>query len=145
MWGLVMGFLLMATGGGPRGGVCRRGLWLAGVGGGLRVVRLCLRGGGGAGGGLVWGWHCWWWGGRGLMVCWAGVSASRGVLWVLRVRAVRFLRLLAGRGVEVRVGGGCLGIRVGLWSIGSGWLLLDGACWHQVRVEGLLVVVGCFL
>ena len=66
-------------------------------------------------------------------------------MWVLRVRAVRFLRSRAGCGVEVRVGGGCLGIWVGLWSVGSGWLLVDLACWHGVPVGGLVVVVGCSL
>ena len=59
------------------------------------------------------------------------------------MRVVRFSRFLVGPGVEV--GGGCLGIRVGLWSIGSGWLLVDGACWHGLRVGGLPVVVGCSL
>ena len=97
------------------------------------------------GGGMVWGRHCWWWGGRGRVLCLTGVWASRRVVWVLRVRAVRSLRSLAGCGVEVRDGGGRLGIRVGLWSVGSGWLLVDGACWHGVRVEGMLVVVGCSL
>ena len=38
-----------------------------------------------------------------------------------------------------------MGIRVGLWSVGSGLLLVDAACWHRVRVGGLLVVVGCSL
>ena len=35
-----MGFLLVAFRGEPRGGVCWQGLGVAGVGGGLRVVRL---------------------------------------------------------------------------------------------------------
>ena len=77
------------------------------------------------------------------MLCRTGVWASHRVVGVLRVRVVRFLRSLAGRGVEV--GGGCLGIRAGLWSVGSGWLLVDGACWHGLRVEGLPVVMGCSL
>ena len=94
---------------------------------------------------MVWGWHCWWRGGRRWVLCWTGVWPSRWVVWVLRVRAVRFLRSLACRGLEVRVGGGCLGIRVGLWLVGSGWLLVDGACGHGLRVEGLPVVVGCSL
>ena len=89
-------------------------------------------------GGRCWGRHCWWWGRRGWMLCLTGV-------WVLCVHAVRFLRSLAGCGVEVRVGGGCLGIRVGLWSVGIGWLLVNGACWHGVRLGVLLVVVGCAL
>ena len=36
-----------------------------------------------------------------------------------------------------------MGIRAGLWSVGSGWLPVDGACWYGVWVGGLLVVVGC--
>ena len=48
----------------------------------------------------------WWWGGRGWVLCWTGVLASRRVVWVLRARALRFLRSLAGCCVEVRVGGG---------------------------------------
>ena len=139
-----MEFLLVAAGGGTRGGVCRRGLGVAGVGGGLWVVRVWPGLGGGAGG-IVWGRHCWWLGGRWRVLCWTGVWVSSWVLWVLRVRAVRFLRSLAGCGVEVRMGGGCLGIRMGLWSVGSGWLLVVGACWHEVRVGGLLVVVRCSL
>ena len=84
-------------------------------------------------------------GGQGWVLCWTGVCASRRVVFVLRVRALRCLRSLAVCGVQVRVGGGCLGIRVGLWSVGSGWLLVDGACWHGARLEGLVVVVGCSL
>ena len=80
-----------------------------------------------------------------MLLCWKGVCASRRVVLVLRLRAVRFLRSLAGGGVELRVGDGCLGIRLGLWSKGSGWLLVDGACWHEVPMGGLLVVVGCSL
>ena len=76
------------------------------------------------------------------MLCSMAVWASRLVAWVLRVRALRSLWSLADCGAEVLVGGGCLGIRVGLWSVGSGWLLVDGACWHGVWVGGLLVVVG---
>ena len=91
----------------------------------------------------MWRWHCWWRGGRGWVLCWLGVWASRRAVWVLRVRVVRFSRFLAGRGVEV--GGGCLGIRMRLWSVGSGWLLVDGARWHGFRLGGLPVVVGCFL
>ena len=83
--------------------------------------------------------------GAGGVPCWTEVWASCWVVRVLRVRAVRFLRSLAGCSVEVRVGGGCLGIRVGLWFVGSGWLLVDGACWHGVRLEGLPVVLGCSL
>ena len=45
-------------------------------------------------GGMVWGWHCWLWGGRGWLLCWTEVRASRRVVWVLRVRVVRVLRSL---------------------------------------------------
>ena len=37
-----------------------------------------------------------------------------------------------------------MGVRVGLRSVGNGWLLPDGARWHGVWVRGLLVMVGCF-
>ena len=97
---------------------------------------------GGGRGGLVWGWHCWWWGGRGWVFCLLGVWASLWVVWVLRVCAVRSLRFLAGCGAEVCVGGGRMGVRVGLWSVCNWWPLVDGACWYGLRVGGLLVVVG---
>ena len=106
------------------------------------VYGLVLEGGGG---GMVWGRHCWWWGGRDWVLCWMGIWASRWVAWVLRVCAVRSAWSLAGCGAEVLKGRSCLGIRMGLWSVGSAWLLVDGACWHGVWVEGLLVVVGCSL
>ena len=67
---------------------------------------------GGAGVGVVWGWHCWWLGGRGWVLRRLGVRTSLWVVWVLRVRAVRFLRFLAGCGVEVWVGGGRMGVKV---------------------------------
>ena len=82
-------------------------------------------------------------GGRGWMLCWTGVLASHRVVWVLRARVVQFLQSLAGRCVEV--GGGCRGIPVKLWSVGIGWLLVHGACWHGLRVGGLPMVVGCSL
>ena len=82
-------------------------------------------------------------GGRGWVLCWLGVLASCRVVWVLRVRAVRSLWSLAGCGAGVRVGVGRRGIRAGLWSAGSGWLPVDGACWHLVWVRGLLAVVRC--
>ena len=100
---------------------------------------------GGGGDGMLLAWYCCWGGAWGWVLCLTGVWASCQALWVLRVLAVRFLRSLACRDVEVRLGAGCLGISVGLWSIGSGWLLVDGACWHGLRVRGLLVVVGCSL
>ena len=94
------------------------------------------------GGGMVWVRHCWWLGGWGWVLCRMGVWASRRVARVLCVRAVRSLWSPAGCCGEVLVGGACLGIRVGLWSVGSGWLVVDGACWHGVWMGGLLVVVG---
>ena len=77
---------------------------MACVGGGIDVNWLvlaaacCVRGlvSGGGWGGVVWGWHCWWWGGRGWVLCWLGVLASLWVVWVLRVCAVRSLQFLAG-------------------------------------------------
>ena len=34
-----------------------------------------------------------------------------------------------------------MGVRVGLWSVCNGWLLVDGAHWYGVWVGGLLLVV----
>ena len=82
-------------------------------------------------------------GALGWVLCWLGVRGCRRVVWVLCVRAVRSLWSLTGCGVQVRVGGGRLGIQAGLWSVGSGWLPVDGACCHGVWLGGLLVVVGC--
>ena len=145
VWGLVMGFLPVAARGGTRGGVCWRGLGVAKVGGSLRVVHLwpCLWGGG-AGGGDV---------GVALLVV-GGEGVGTVLYGNLDVPPGRFhvacaccavLAVLAGCGVEVRVEGGCLGILVGLWSVGSGWLLVDGASWHGVGLGGLLVSVSCSL
>ena len=99
-----------------------------------------------AGMGCGWG-GCWWWwggGGRGWVLCWLGVRASLWVVWVLRVCAVLPLRFLIGCGAGVRVGGGGMSPRVGLWSVCDEWLLVDGARWYGVWVGGLLVVVGRF-
>ena len=126
-WGPVMGSLVAVAGGGIRGGVCRRGYRRQLAGAGCRV--LCpwpgLRGG--AGGGVV------------LLVV---GGASLWVVWVLRVCAVRPLQFLTGCGAGVWVGGGRMSVRVGLWSVCDGWLLVDGARWYGVWVGGLLVVVG---
>ena len=105
---------------------------MACVGGGIDVNWLvlaaacCVRGlvSGGGRGGVVWGWRCWWWGGRGWVLCWLGVWASLWVVWVLRVSAVRPLRFLTGCGAGVWVGGGRMGVRVGPWSVCNGWLLV---------------------
>ena len=140
-WGPVMGSLVAVAGGGIRGGVCRRGHRRQLAGAGCRVLRPwpCL---GGGAGGVVWGRPCWWWGGRGWVLCWLGVWASLWDVWVLRVCAVRPLRVLTGCGAEVWVGGGRMGVRVGLWSVCNGWLLVNGARWYGVLMGGLLVVVG---
>ena len=122
---------------------------MACVRGGIDVIWLvpaavcCVRGlvSGGGQGGVVWGWHCWWWGGRGWVLCWLGVCASLLVVWVLCVCAVRSLRFLTCCGAGVWVGGGRMGVRVGLWSVCNGWLLVDGARWYGVCLGGLLVVV----
>ena len=82
------------------------------------------------------------WGGRGWVLCRLGVRASLWVVWVLRVCAVWPLRFLTGFGAGVRVGGGRMSPRVGLWSVCYGWLLVDGARWYGVWVGGLLVVLG---
>ena len=145
VWGLVMEFLSETVGGGTRGDLCRRGHHNQLVGDGLCVVRLWPglmegAGGGWCGGGTA--------DGRGVgggALCSLRVWASRLVVWVLLVCAVPSLWSLAGCGAEVWVGRGCLGIRAGLWSVASGWLLVDGACWHGVRLGGLRVVMGCSL
>ena len=105
----------------------------------VRCVRSLVSGGGL--GGVVWGRHCWWWGGQGWVLCWLGVGAFLWVVWVLRVCAVRSLRFLAGCCAVVWVGGGRMGVRVGLWSVCYGWLLVDGAGWYGVWVGELLVVL----
>ena len=92
---------------------------------------------------VVWGWHCWWWGGQGWVLRCLGVWASRQVVSVWPVRVVWPLRSLACCGAEVWVGGGCMGVRAGLESVGNGLLPVDGARWHEVWVGGLLLVVGC--
>ena len=141
-WGPVMGSLVAVAGGGIRGGMCRRGYRHRLAGAGCRVLCPWPGLGGGGGGGVVWGWRCWWWGGRGWVLCWLGVWASLWVVWVLRVCAVWPLRFLTGCGAGVWVGGGRMSVRVGLWSVCNGWLLVDGARWYGVWVGGLLVVVG---
>ena len=123
---------------------------MACVGGGIDIDWLvlaaacCVRGlvSRGGRGGVVWGWRCWWWGGRGWVLCWLGVWASLWVVWVLRVCAVWSLRFLTGCGAGVWVGGGRMSVRVGRWSVCNGWLPVDGARWYGVWVGGLLVVVG---
>ena len=75
---------------------------MACVGGGIDVNWLvlaaacCVRGlvSGGGAGGVVWGWRCWWWGGRGWVLCWLGVWASLWGVWVLRVCAVVLVQVL---------------------------------------------------
>ena len=98
------------------------------VGGGIDINRLvgaaacCVCGlvSGGGAGLNVWGWHCWWPGGRGWVLCCPGVWASLWVVSVLRVCAVRSLPSLAGCGAEVWVGGGRMGVRVGRLSVCNG-------------------------
>ena len=109
-----------------------------------RVASVAWSRGGGAGGGWCGGLRCWWWGGRGWVLCWLGVWASLWVVSVLRVCAMQPLRFLTGCGAGVWVGGGRMGVRVGLWSVCNWWLLVDGARWYGVWVGGLLVVVGRF-
>ena len=77
------------------------------------------------------------------MLRWLGLWASCWVMWVLCVRTVRSLWSLAGCGAKVWVGAGRMGIQAWQWSVGTGWLPVDGACWYGVWVGGLLVVVGC--
>ena len=111
---------------------------------GAAACCICgLVSGGGGRGGVVWGWNCWWWGGRGWVLHLLGVWASLWAVWMLRVRAVRSLRSLAGCGAQVWVVGGRMGVRVGLRSVGNGWLPVDGARTYGVWVGGLLVVAGC--
>ena len=79
MWGLVMGFLLVAAGGLTRGGVCRRGHRNLSAGGGRRVLRLWPGLGGGGGGGGV-GVAQLVVGGRGRVLRWLAVWASQQVV-----------------------------------------------------------------
>ena len=102
-----------------------------------------VSGGGAGGGGWFRGGTAGAGGGWGWVMLWLGVWAFLWAVWVLRVRAVQCLRSLAGCRVEVWVGGGCMGVRVGLRSAGNGWLPVDGARWYGVWVGELLVVVGC--
>ena len=141
-WGLVMGSLVAVEGGAIRGGVCRRGHRRQLAGAGCRVLRLWPGLGGGGGGGWCGVGAVGGWGGRRWVLCWLGVWASLWVVWVLRVCAVRSLRFLTGCGAGLWVGGGRMGVRVGLWSVCNGSLLVDGARWYGVWVGGLLVVVG---
>ena len=142
VWGPVMGFLLADAGAGTRGGVCRRGHRHQSAGGGCRVSRLWPGLGGGGGGWCEGGTAGAGGGGGGCCAGW-GSARSGWAVWVLLVRAVRSLRSLAGCGVQVWVGGGRMGVRVGLRSAGNGWLPVDGARWYGVWVGGLLVLVGC--
>ena len=137
-----MVFLVAVAGGGIRGGMCRRGHRPQLAGAGCRVLRPWPGLGGGAGGGWCGGGTVGGGGGGWWVLCWLGVWASLWVVRVLCVCAVRSLRFLTCCGAEVWVGGGRMGVRVGLWSVCNGWLLVDGARWYGVWVGGLLVVVG---
>ena len=133
----------MAAGGETCGGVCRRGHRIQTAGWGLRPVRLWpgLRRGRGW---VVCGRHRWCSGGAGLGVALVG---SLGVPLGCVGAACACSTVLVVPdwwGAEVWVGGGRMGIRAGLWSVGSGWLPVDCACWYGVWVGGLLVVVGWF-
>ena len=97
--------------------------WSRGGGGGVGVALLVV-------------------GGAGMGVVLAGVWASLWVVWVLWVCVVRPLRFLTGCGAGVSVGGGRMSVRVGLWSVCNGWLLVNGARRYGMWLGGLLVVVG---
>ena len=75
------------------------------------------------------------------MLCWMRVWPSRRVLWALCALVELVSWPLADGSVEV--GGGCLSIWVVLWFVGSGRLLVAGACRRGLRLRGLPVVVGC--
>ena len=137
-----VGFPVAVAGGGTRPGVCQQGHRHQLAGAGCRVLRPWLGLGRGGGGGVVWGWHCWWGGGRGRVLCRLGVWASLWIVWMLRECALRSLLSLAGCLAKVWVGGGRMDVRVGLWSVCNGWLLVVGARWYGVWVGGLLVVLG---
>ena len=74
----------------------------------------------------------------------ACVSGGNDVNWLVLAAAccVRGVVSGGGGGGVVWVGGGRMSVRVGLWSVCNGWLLLDGARWYGVWVGGLLVVAG---
>ena len=143
--GLAMEFLLVVGGGGKGGS-----RWCSSAGGGggaasrgsqcgVSVVRSWW--GGAGGGGELWGWHCWWRGGRGWVLFWMGVLTSCRILSALCVPVMRVSRPLAGRGIEVR--GVCSGIRLGLWLVGGRRLLMGDAHKQGLRLRGLSVVDGC--
>ena len=140
-WGPVMGSLVAVAEGGICGGVCRRGHRRQLAGAGCRLLRPWPGLGGGAVGDGV-GVALLVVGGAGVGVVLAGGWASLWVVWVLRVCALRSLRFSTGCGAGLWVGGGRMGVRVGLWSVCNGWLLVDGARWYGVWVGGLLVVAG---
>ena len=102
--GLVMGFPLVALGGGVRRPAHRRGAGAVGVGGCLRIVSRCSRPGGEAGGACRGGTAG---GGWGCVLCSLGVWVSRQALWMVCVCVWRIRWAPAGLGVEV--GGCCLG------------------------------------
>ena len=109
------------------------------VGGGIAINRLsgasegCVCGlvSGGGRGVVVWGWHCWWWGGWGWMLRWLGVWASCRGVWVLRVRAVRSLWSLAGTGAKC-------GWEAAAWASawGCGPQVVDGSQWMVLAGMG---------
>ena len=138
VWGPVMGFPVAVAAGGTRGGVCRRGHRHQLAGAGCRVLRPWPGLGGGGLGGVVWGWHCWWWGGQERVLCWLGVWALLWVVWVLRVWAVRSLRSWL---VVVPWCGWEAAAWASEWGCGL-YVMVDGARWYRVWVGGLLVVVG---
>ena len=97
-----------------------------------------------AGMGCGWGGCWWWWGGGGagvgvVLAGGPGVPVGRVGVACVRHAALAALDWLWCQGV---VGGGRMSVRVGLWSVCNGWLLVDGARWYEVWVGGLLVVVG---
>ena len=86
VWGLVMGFPLVAAGGGVRGHARPWGSGASRVGWCLRVVSRWSGPGGREGGGGVWGWHCWG-GGVGLGVAQVGrLSVPLGLVGDVFVR-----------------------------------------------------------
>ena len=130
----------VSLGGCGRGGSrCRAsaGVGLGGVWWGSPCVALVVWLPGGGGRGMCWGGTADAAGGGGR--CCSGSESERPA-WaclLVCVRVVRVSQSLAGR--TVRVGGGGLGIRVGLWFVGAGLLLVGGDRRQELRWTGLPV------
>ena len=89
---------------------------MACVGGGIDVNWLvlaaacCVRGlvSGGGRGGVVWGWRCWWWGGRGWVLCWLGSLERGGMDRLLPKNTIHYVEEFVSSCKYVPVAESCL-------------------------------------